>query len=88
MFSRHHLSSQQETSALAAAVVGAALSWLPTPFRETLVLGEMAALFYLQTAELAAFPLERLTSRLALARRPPEAAWIKPQERSATDELR
>jgi hypothetical protein len=47
-----------------------------------------ADLFLSQIAELAAIPIAGLTSRLALARRPPETAWIKSQRRSATDELR
>jgi hypothetical protein len=53
-----------------------------------MVLGEMPVLFYPQIAELAAIPIGSLTSRRALARRPPEAAWINSQERGATDELR
>jgi hypothetical protein len=51
-----------------------------------LALRELPVLFYPQLVELAAIPIGRLTSRLALAGRPSEAAWIK--ERSAPDELR
>jgi hypothetical protein len=53
-----------------------------------LALGEMPVPFYPQMVELAAIPIGRLTSRLTLARRPPETAPVKSQERSATDELR
>ena len=42
-----------------------------------MALGELPVLFYPQIVELAAMPIGRLTSRLALAGRPSEAAWIK-----------
>jgi hypothetical protein len=48
----------------------------------------MEVLFCRQIVELAATRIGRLTSRLALARRPLETGWIKSQEGSVTDELR
>jgi hypothetical protein len=53
-----------------------------------LALRELPVLFYPQIVELAAIPIGRLASWLTLAGQPSEAAWIKSQERSATDELR
>jgi anti-sigma factor (TIGR02949 family) len=44
-----------------------------------LALGELPVLFYPQIVEFAAIPIGRLTSRLTLAGRPPEAAWINPK---------
>ena len=69
-------------------VVEAALGGLPSRFRQTLALGELPVVFYPQIVDLAAIPIGRLMSRLTLAGQPSEAAWIKSQERSATDELR
>jgi hypothetical protein len=83
MFSRHHLSSRQGTSASRGGAKRTAFAFLMN-------LGARGdpVLFYPQIVELAAIPIGRLTSRLTLAGRPSEAAWIKSQERSATDELR
>jgi hypothetical protein len=54
-----------------------------------LALEEMLALFYQQLVELTAILIGgRLTSRLTLAGRPQETAWIKSEQGSATDELR
>jgi hypothetical protein len=88
MFSLHHLSSRQGTSAPAAGCHrgGAQLTALAIPI--DLGLGEMPVLFYRQLVELAAIPIGSLRSRLALAGLPSEAAWIKSQQKSATDELR
>ena len=72
MLSRHHLPSRQGTSASAAG---------SSPVR-------LPVVFYPQIVDLAAIPIGGLTSRLTLAGQPSEAAWIKSQERSATDELR
>jgi anti-sigma factor RsiW len=48
-----------------------------------LALGELPVLFYPQIVELAAIPIGRLTSWLALAGQPSEAAWIKNPKRGA-----
>jgi hypothetical protein len=54
-----------------------------------LVLGEMPVPFDPQIVELAAIRIGKLTSQAVTpAGRSSEAAWIKSEERSATDELR
>jgi hypothetical protein len=88
MFSRHDLPSRQGTSASAAGCrQGGAKR---TAFALEINLGaRRAARPFLSTDRGArGDPVGRLTSWLTLAGQLSEAAWIKSQERSATDELR
>ena len=88
MFSRHHLSSRQETSAPAAGCHRGAAEVTALAIPIDLGARRDAGPFLSTVAELTTIPIGRLTSRLTLAGRPPKTTWIKPQEGSATDELR
>jgi RNA polymerase sigma factor (sigma-70 family) len=52
-----------------AAVLEAAIAWLPTAFRETLVLRDVNGLSYREIAAITATPIGTVMSRLARARK-------------------